>query len=87
MKTTEFIEKVETLGYEAIKQNVTNENHESVSLIFVCKDEENTIHVGESEKWILKNDYYKFAFLTDAEKDALMALAVEYIATDPEDRI
>ena len=36
---------------------------------------------------IEKQYYYKFAFLTDTEKDALMALAVEYIATDPEDRI
>ena len=55
--------------------------------IFVCKDEENAIHVGEFEKWLLESAYYKYAFLSDADKDALMALAVEYIATDPENRI
>jgi hypothetical protein len=92
MKTTEFIEKVEAAGFYTLKQDISAIRYgpkpfEAVPVIFVCKDEENTIHVGEFEKWLLKSDYYKFAFLSDADKDTLMALAVEYIATDPENRI
>lgn len=92
MKTTEFIEKVEAAGFYTLKQNIAPiqygpNPYESIPVIFVCKGEENTIHVGEFEKWLIKSDYYKFAFLTAADKDALMALAVEYIATDPQDRI
>ena len=92
MKTTEFIEKVEAAGFSTLKQNIAPRQYgpnpyESIPVIFVCKDEENAIHVGEFEKWLLESTYYKYAFLSDADKDALMALVVEYIATDPENRI
>lgn len=92
MKTTEFIEKVEAAGFSTLKLKIVNAYHEAKPyevkpIIYVCKDDENALFVGEFEKWLVKTEFYKFDFLTATEKDALMPLVFEYIATDPENRI
>ena len=38
------------------------------------------------KKWVVKNDYFGFIYLSDEEKDELMGLVIEYVSTEPEKR-
>ena len=90
MKTEEFIGKVEEMGYKVSNGwlRVTGKDlkDEYEELMYIHKGDENRIHVGLRVKWLVKNDYYGFAALSAKEKDELMKVVFEYIATEPEDR-
>lgn len=90
MKTLEFIGKLEEMGYKTIKGwlRTTGKdlNDEYEELLYIHKNEENRVHVGVNKKWVVKNDYFGFIYLSDEDKDELMGLVIEYVSTEPENR-
>lgn len=90
MKTVDFVGKLEEMGYETLnawlKTTGNDLKDEYVEVIYIHKDDENRVHVGLTRKWLIKNDYFGFAALSDAEKDALMELVIEFTSTEPEER-
>lgn len=85
--TDEFIEKVELLGYEAIKGILEEENKEIVEVIFICKNPNKPVaHVGLSKMWIFRNDYLEFDLLSDKAQRKLMPILLAYIATETNER-
>ena len=79
MKTKEFIEKVEALGYEVKKSynEIRIKNKSSIVLVYIKNNEmfsADTAHTAG------------FKDLSDDEKTALMSVLYDFIATDPKER-
>lgn len=90
MKTQTFIETVESMGFKVVqgwfKNHDSHPYSEYEEVIFIMKDDEKVIHVWLTEKWLVKNDYYGFAKLSEVEKAELMATVNKYVSTEKKDR-
>ena len=77
MKTKEFIEKVETLGYRVdytdCDFSIKLPNNKVVTYIW-------------TERWEIDATYGSFEALPRSEKKELMAVVYEFMLTDPADR-
>ena len=77
MKTKEFIEKVETLGYRVdytdCDFSIKLQNNKVVTYIW-------------TERWEIDATYGSFEALPRSEKKELMAVVYEFMLTDPADR-
>ena len=78
MKTREFVEKVNTLGFGVaiLDLDVVVENSTGSNLLVVQK----------SNQYILDTDWSYFELLDDETQAELFGIAVEYASTKPEER-
>ena len=78
MKTREFVEKVNTLGFGVVilDLDVVVENSTGSNLLVVQK----------SNQYILDTDWSYFELLDDETQAELFEVAVEYASTKPEER-
>jgi len=77
MKTKEFIEKVEALGYEVSC---------SWGTIYIKRATVTIVSLGYTEEWDMDTDYTGFETCSWSDKKELMKIVCEYILTDPTDR-
>ena len=78
MKTREFVEKVNSLGFgvEILDLDVVVENSSGSNLLVVQK----------SNQYVLDTDWSYFELLKDETQAELFGIAVEYASTKPEER-
>lgn len=78
MKTREFVEKVNSLGFGVVilDLDVVVENSSGSNLLVVQK----------SNKYVLDTDWSYFELLDDETQAELFGIAVEYASTKPEER-
>ena len=78
MKTREFVEKVNSLGFgvEILDLDVVVENSSGSNLLVVQK----------SNQYVLHTDWSYFELLKDETQAELFGIAVEYASTKPEER-
>lgn len=78
MKTKEFIEKVNALGYDVLIRPLDIEVEDSIG---------NTLlSVQKSNQYVVNTDWISFESLEDAVQAELFGIAVEYASTKPEER-
>lgn len=78
MKTREFAEKVNTLGFGVVilDLDVVVENSSGSNLLVIQK----------SNQYVLDTDWSYFELLDDETQAELFGIAVEYASTKPEER-
>ena len=78
MKTREFVEKVNTLGFGVVilDLDVVVENSSGSNLLVIQK----------SNQYVLDTDWSYFELLKDEAQAELFGIAVEYASTKPEER-
>ena len=78
MKTREFVEKVNTLGFGVVilDLDVVVENSSGSNLLVIQK----------SNQYVLDTDWSYFELLKDELQAELFEIAVEYASTKPEER-
>ena len=78
MKTREFVEKVNSLGFGVaiLDLDVVVENSSGSNLLVVQK----------SNQYVLDTDWSYFELLKDETQAELFGIAVEYASTKPEER-
>ena len=78
MKTREFVEKVNSLGFGVaiLDLDVVVENSTGSNLLVVQK----------SNQYVLDTDWSYFELLKDETQAELFGIAVEYASTKPEER-
>lgn len=78
MKTREFVEKVNTLGFGVVilDLDVVVENSSGSNLLVIQK----------SNQYVLDTDWSYFELLDDETQAELFGIAVEYASTKPEER-
>ena len=78
MKTREFVEKVNSLGFGVLftDLDVVVENSSGSNILVVQK----------SNQYILDTDWSYFELLKDETQAELFGIAVEYASTKPEER-
>lgn len=78
MKTREFAEKVNTLGFGVVilDLDVVVENSSGSNLLVIQK----------SNQYVLDTDWSYFELLDDETQAELFGIAVEYASTEPEER-
>lgn len=78
MKTREFVEKVNSLGFGVaiLDLDVVVENSSGSNLLVVQK----------SNQYVLDTDWSYFELLKDETQAELFGVAVEYASTKPEER-
>ena len=78
MKTREFVEKVNTLGFGVVilDLDVVVENSSGSNLLVIQK----------SNQYVLDTDWSYFELLKDELQAELFGIAVEYASTKPEER-
>ena len=78
MKTREFVEKVNTLGFGVVilDLDIVVENSSGSNLLVIQK----------SNQYVLDTDWSYFELLDDETQAELFGIAVEYASTKPEER-
>lgn len=78
MKTREFAEKVNALGFGVVilDLDVVVENSTGSNLLTILKD----------TRYVLDTDWSYFELLDDETQAELFGVAVEYASTEPEER-
>lgn len=78
MKTREFVEKVNTLGFgvEILDLDIVVENSTGSNLLTILND----------TRYVLDTDWSYFELLDDETQTELFGIAVEYASTKPEER-
>ena len=78
MKTREFVEKVNTLGFGVVilDLDVVVENSSGSNLLVIQK----------RNQYVLDTDWSYFELLDDETQAELFGIAVEYASTKPEER-
>lgn len=78
MKTSKFVEKVNSLGFGVVilDLDVVVENSSGSNLLVILKD----------SQFVLNTDWRYFELLKDELQAELFGIAVEYAATKPEER-
>lgn len=86
MRTREFTDTLRSMNCEVFTDFMKDSDGNNNRVIFVCKNDQNVVYVGEQKKWLMKNDYLGFNLLTAKEQDEIMKVVQEYIATELKDR-
>lgn len=86
MRTREFTDTLRSMNCEVFTDFMKDSDGNNNRVIFVCKNDQNVVYVGEQKKWLMKNDYFGFNLLTAKEQDEIMKVVQEYIATELKDR-
>ena len=78
MKTSKFVEKVNSLGFGVVilDLDVVVENSSGSNLLVILKD----------TRYVLDTDWSYFELLDDETQAELFGVAVEYASTKPEER-
>ena len=78
MKTREFVEKVNTLGFGVVilDSDIVVENSTGSNLLTILND----------TRYVLDTDWSYFEILDDETQAELFGIAVEYASTKPEER-
>lgn len=78
MKTSKFVEKVNSLGFGVVilDLDVVVENSSGSNLLVILKD----------TRYVLDTDWSHFELLDDETQAELFGIAVEYASTKPEER-
>ena len=77
MKTKDFIEKVEALGYEVSYDWGT---------LYIKRNGFTILDLGDAENWDIDTDYPEFERMGWNDKKELMTIVSEYMLTDQIDR-
>lgn len=77
MKTKEFVNKVEALGYEVSYDWGT---------LYIKRNRFTILDLGNAENWDIDTDYPEFERMGWNDKKELMTIVSEYMLTDPIDR-
>nr|WP_321303369.1 hypothetical protein [uncultured Trichococcus sp.] len=86
MKTKEFIEKVEALGYGVCGTYGNDIIRSTDERIYLLKDDQNLLFVDMTTSYFYDSRFHIFKHLTNEEKAVLMPIVFEFVATDPADR-
>ena len=78
MKTKEFIEKVNDLGYYVVIKPIDIEVENSIGTILLS--------VQRSNRYVVDTDWSLFERLEEEVQAELFEIAVEYASTKPEER-
>ena len=78
MKTREFVEKVNTLGFGVVLTDL--------DVVVEDSNGSNLLVVQKSNQYVLDTDWSYFELLKDELRAKLFGIAVEYASTKPEDR-
>ena len=78
MKTREFVEKVNSLGFGVVFTDL--------DVVVENSSESNILVVQKSNQYILDTDWSYFELLKDETQAELFGIAVEYASTKPEER-
>lgn len=78
MKTREFVEKVNSLGFGVVftDLDIVVENSTGSNLLTILND----------TRYVLDTDWSYFELLDDETQAELFGIAVEYASTEPEER-
>lgn len=81
MKTKEFIEKVEALGYEFCGTYGSEKIRDIDERIYILKDDQNLLFVDMTTSYLYDSRFDIFKKLNHEEKEVLMPIVFKFVST------